>query len=138
MVSVNMIKETYENTVNELEIKFKRARANHIKQFNKDLFHGLVNRSKLYKLATLVSQTIKIGRDDGYPSYDLPQSTLDVLKAARNAGILSGTNGYVKIGNISFYNDFSGICGGCSAKYSDYVAWNELREYKRVQTWQTL
>src|SRR5574338_454454 len=43
----------------------------------------------LRAVCALVSETIRVGRDDGFPSVSLPDETKSVVRAAVSAGVLN-------------------------------------------------
>ncbi len=97
----------------------------------------------LFHIASLVSQTLTIGREsDGYPALSIPVETKNVLLAAAAAGMLpqdetkegwQGKPTVYRIGGLAFKADFSGLHKNIETQEADYQAWKEHASYVTCQ-----
>ena len=95
---------------------------------------GVDSESPLYPIATLVAQTITVGREDGYPSVSIPDEIFAVIKAAYQSGMVEKKNGYLCVGKIQFYTDGGVHSTQCSEHDLDFQAWNKAANYRNAQT----
>jgi len=105
------------------------ARAANVAAYQAAAMRDVPTDSPLYPIASLVSQTITIGRVDGYPQINLPDETKDLLRRAANAGIVSAPAGAWRVGTLWFSSDFSGIGAELPEKSADMRAWEKLTKY---------
>lgn len=136
IMAANDIKEVAEATQAKLDLAALNARVANIAAHRKAFLDGVEVESPAFSICSLVAQTFSIGREsDNYPAFSIPQDTIRVLLAARNAGIIFET-----IGIIQFYGDFSGIVSHNTPieQNRDYNAWKEARDFRKNQTYTDL
>jgi hypothetical protein len=108
---------------------YHAARAANVAAYQAAAMLSVPTDSPLYPIASLVSQTITIGRDDGYPKINLPDETKALLRRAAHAGIVSTPDGKWQVGTLCFWSDFSGIVTDLPEKSADMLAWENLTKY---------
>lgn len=128
--AVQSIRTTAQETQARLDAEAATARANCLKAYQAAALAGVDTASPVYPIAALVSHTIMIGRDDGYPAVQLPAEVMAVLKAANAAGILAQYIGRVKWDALldSNLNEWD----------LDYTAWDKARTFRAKQIYTTL
>lgn len=132
--SVHKIREHAEYTQTQLDIKARSARLTNIEAHRKAAMEGIHQESPLHTIASLVANTLSIGREDGYPSFKLPTETINVLKAAANAGLIQFVNGHYVVGTLKFYHDFSGLAHTLPEQAADVDAYIKASGYRKAQT----
>lgn len=90
--------------------------------------------SPAYPVCSLVSATLSIGRDDGYPDVTIPAETIRVIIAATRAGVLSSVPNTVVTGRLVWHRDCSGLSSYPDPWQADRDAWSAARDYREKQT----
>jgi hypothetical protein len=123
----------------DLDRRAADARAANIAGHRDAAISGVSTDSPVWPVACLVASTLSIGRDDGYPAVEIPDSTRAVLRAARDAGLLTrGARDLIYVGTLGFYSDFSGLSDKATTWEADHTAWDQAKTYRAKQTASTL
>lgn len=110
------------------------ARENSIKECREMAVKGVVKDSPEYAVCQLVSSTLTVGREsDNYPIFSIPQSTRDVLIAARAADVMD-----CDVGELKLHPDFSGLVQWPKFMEKDREAWTNAENYRKNQKIQAL
>ena len=130
MQAENTIRRVIDSTQAKLDAAALAARTESVRRLRAAVLEGVAIDSDAYDICAVVSQTLTVGREDGYPLVQIPESTRELVKRAVAAGILEARN-YIRIGSTNWYSDMSGWTGGLD---EDFAAWTAARTYRRQNT----
>lgn len=125
----NTIRRVVDETQSKLDSAAASARAESIRSLRAAALSGVSPDSDMYPIASLVSQTLSVGREcDGYPNVSIPKATREIVEKAVRADILAPQpDGRIKIGETVWYSDLSGMP---DTLMDDYNAWNAAKTYR--------
>lgn len=134
--AVAAIVSTREAKQAELDAAARHARVSHLQALRSDLRD--VSDTPLAAIRNLLAESITIGREDGFPQYNVPEAVKQILVAAAQSGILvsekgQGGNLHYPLGSIAFHYDFSEFKTKHALFDADYLAWAAAKDYREAQ-----